>query len=57
MQQGLIWNMEVRMIYIILSIMFALIISIEYFMFKLDKKVNKLTERIYEIEVNRSIEL
>lgn len=45
------------MIYIILSMMFALIALIEFWIIKLDKKVNKLTERIYEIEVNRSIEL
>ncbi len=45
------------MVYFILLIMSVLMISMEYFVFKLDKKVNKLTERIYEIEVNRSIEL
>ena len=45
------------MVYFILLVMSALIILMELFVFKLDKKVTKLTEKIYEIEVNRSIEL
>lgn len=45
------------MIYIILFLMFALILSIEYFMFKLEKRVSKLSDRIFEIELDRSKEL
>lgn len=45
------------MVYIILFLMFALILSIEYFMFKLEKRVSKLSDRIFEIELERSKEL
>lgn len=45
------------MVYIILFLIFALILSIEYFMFKLEKRVSKLSDRIFEIELNRSKEL
>lgn len=45
------------MVYIILFLIFALILSIEYFMFKLEKRVSKLSDRIFEIELDRSKEL
>lgn len=45
------------MVYFILLVMSALMILMEFFVFKLDKKVSKLTERIFEIELNRSKEL
>ena len=43
--------------YIILLLLFLLILLMQVWIMNVEKKQNKLRERIYEIELNRSVEL